>query len=181
MNRILKIILITLGCIITIFVVLVIVALVWFNISVGNKKKQAEADYASQSVICDTIQNITGHPQIGLYDFDKKDISELRFSLLRDGSIVADTLILNRVNFVEIPFTSFLKTDTILIKTKNELCYFVTGYKYKPYLGYGMFGYVGHKECRLSDEIIVNGQEQSYASLLPEKGIKSSDLPVCFK
>lgn len=181
MNRTIKIFLKILGGIAIVFMIFIIGVLIWFNVSLRNKKKQAEIDYATQSAICDSIQIITDQPQVGLNDFDNEDISVLRFSIVREGAIISDTLIYNQTQSPNIPFVNFLKTDTILVKTKNGLCYFTTGYKYKAYLGYGMYGYVGFKECRLSSEIIVNGKQQSSTSLYPEKGIKLTDLPESFK
>lgn len=181
MNRTIKISLKILGITVLILMALIIGVLIWFNISLRNTKEQAETDYATQSVICDSIQIITDQPHIGLYNFNQEDISELRFSIVRNGTIVSDTLIHNESQSSNIPFAHFQKMDTILVKTKNDLYYFITGYKYEVYLGYGMFGYVGFKECRLSNEIIVNGQQQSYSSLDPKKGILYSDLPAQFK
>lgn len=181
MNRTIKIFLKILGGIAIIFMILIIGVLIWFNISIKSKEKREEIAYATQSAICDSIQIITEQPNIGLYDFNNEDISELRFSIVRKGTVISDTLIYNQSRSTNIPFTNFLKTDTILVKTKNDLCYFTTGYKYRVYLGYGMYGYAGVKECRLSNEIIVNGQQQSSTSLYPEKGVKLADLPDNFK
>ncbi|MFV0420146.1 MAG: hypothetical protein ACK5KT_15635 [Dysgonomonas sp.] len=181
MNRTIKVILKILGILVLILMALIIGVLIWFNVSLRNMKKQAEIDHASQTIICDSIQIITDQPSVSMYDFNKEDISELRFSIVRNGAIVTDTLIHNRSQSPNIPFTNFIKTDTILLKTQNNLCYFISGYKYEVFLGYGMFGYVGFKDCRLSNAIIVNGQQQSYSSLDPKNGIRYSDLPEQFK
>ncbi|RZL29971.1 MAG: hypothetical protein EOO96_19095 [Pedobacter sp.] len=156
------------GCLIVIGVLLLVLAvfvgLFWW--SMENNKANAESDAEELSKACDTVKYITENPYLTFIKFVPKELKTLRFQILRDGKISNDTLVKTsfnknsdlRINF---PYKKFLKTDTIILTTQNQLKYYVSGYGHYAYLHYGMFGYVGSSDCRFSENCIINNQVSS--------------------
>jgi hypothetical protein len=61
--------------------------------------------------------------------------------------------------YVKIPYREFLKTDTIVVTTRNNLKYYISGYHHVANLHYGMMGYVGSHDCSLSESCTINKSE----------------------
>ena len=151
------------GCLIGIGVLLVLlvifIGLVWW--SMQHSKASAESDAEELSRECDTVKYITENPELTLIKFSPKEIKTLQFKILRGGKISNDTVVNTafknkedlKVNF---PYKKFLKTDTIILTTQNQLKYYISGYGYYAYLHYGAFGYVGTNDCRFSENCTIN-------------------------
>ena len=166
------------------FIALIILILLFVGCvywSMQSSKKQAETDGIKQSELCDTIKVITEQPQIELSAFKGSEVEILRFYLQRGTAIVKDTTIRGKFNYVSddktyrtlnIPFNDFLKTDTIIVETNTKLYYKISGYHHYAYLHYGMFGYVGSSDCRLSESCTVNADSLSNGTLLKAEGLK---------
>ena len=157
----------------------------WFTWSLGDKKDRAEEDTVKYSTICDTITIITEKPSIALGEFNKFEIDQLKFYLIRNNKVIQDTLVLYEITnadnylWTEIPFTKFRKSDTIIVETKDNAkrYYRISGFRYYGYLHYGMFGSVGSHDCRFdNNNYIVNG-EPSNGTLLKQEGIKENIIP----
>jgi len=150
------------------FFSLFLIGVIAFNISSYQKRKQAEVDGIKFSEICDSVKIITEQPEIGFTGFDQKDINILKFELKRNGAINTDTIIKNQFSYVsddktfkqvKIPFAKFLKTDTIIVTTQNNLKFYISGYNHYAGLHYGMMGYVGGYDCALSENVNINKSE----------------------
>lgn len=158
------------GCLIALlvmFTILIAVAAVYL-LSSDNKVKRAEEDRVKQSALCDTVPYITEQPQISLFGFDDQQVSAIRFGILRDNSLICDTLVKCEFDYeskssahktMRIPYEYFLKTDTIVAVINNNLYYYISGYRHRAYLHYGMSGYLGSSDCRLSENCTVNGRQ----------------------
>ncbi|TDW52279.1 hypothetical protein EV144_101968 [Flavobacterium sp. 270] len=175
MNKYLK------GCFFFIGTIILIFALIigQFFWSSYNKRKNAEIDSIKYSKECDSNDSITEQPEISFISFKKTELSPLKFQILRDGKFIQDTVITNDFTkakydpdykHVVIPYKIFLKTDTIVVTTKNKLIYYISGYHHYAYLHYGMFGYLGSHDCRFSDNPTINNQVFSSAVLIREYG-----------
>lgn len=144
------------------------------NIEKTNK------DYASQTIICDSTQIIERSPMVSFYNSKFEPRINIEFKLIRKNQIVESKTLLQQSGSCYIPFDNFYKTDSILIVVDDNLCYFSYDFSLKPYLGYGMFGYVGFHECRTSENFTINGKEQTY-SLEKDKGIPIDSIPQNFR
>ena len=173
------------GCLIIFGIILLVFAFfaAWFWWSMETNHTRAEEDGIKYSKECDSIKVITEKPSIMLGKFDKSEIDVLKFYTVRNNKVVKDTLVNFKITSVdhylstEIPFNEFLKTDTIIVETK-ENCkrfYNISGFHHYAYLHYGMFGYVGSHDCRLDKNYIVNGKE-SNGTLLKADGMKENNL-----
>lgn len=147
---------------------IILIAVIVFNISSYQRRKQAEVDGIKYSEICDSVKTITEQPEIGFTGFDQKDIDVLKFEVRRDGKVYTDTILKNKFSYVsddktykkvKIPFSKFLKTDTIVVTTKNNLKFHISGYHHYAGLHYGMMGYVGGHDCALSENVNINNSE----------------------
>lgn len=168
------------GCLATtllLFVALIVIVAVVLK-SISNdwdkRRKQADIDSIEQSAMCDTISSITESPAIYFCDFELEEINKLTFWILRNGKLIDErkvgNFLLDSKRF-KIPYHSFLKTDTILVKTETPLYYYISGYHHYAYLHYGMFGYLGSSHCSLSDDCMVNGEE-SHGVLCKSNGLE---------
>ncbi|MEC5394287.1 hypothetical protein [Bergeyella sp. RCAD1439] len=155
----------------------------WFWWSVKTNQNRAKEDGIKYSRECNNLKVITEKPSITLGGFDKSEINALKYYIIRNNKVVKDTLVNYTVTSVEdyfsteIPFDKFLKTDTIIVETK-ENCkrfYNISGFHHYAYLHYGMFGYIGSHDCRLKESYIVNGKE-SNGTLLKADGLKENNL-----
>ena len=160
-------------------IIIVVVAISVSN-SWGKMRKQAEKDTIEHSSVCDTISYITERPDIWFYEFKEDEINELTFHILRNDELIGDTVIRypsvsdRNYSWKEIPYDCFLKTDTIVVMTKDSLYFYISDYHHYANLHYGMFGYLGHSDCRLSKNCVINGVPYSYASLNKSEGLKKS-------
>ncbi len=118
------------------------------------------------SKICDSTKVINEQPEIGLSGFKENEINILKFEIKRGKNIFFDTIIKNNFNYISkdkiyrktnIPFSEFLKNDTIIITTLNNLKFYVSDFHHSASLHYGMFGPVGGYECRLDENFNING------------------------
>ena len=147
---------------------IILIAVIAFNISSYLNRKHAESDGIKYSEICDSVKTITEQPEIGFTGFDGKDINILKFELKRNGTVRIDTILKNKFSYVsddktykkiKIPFVEFLKTDTIIITTQNNLKFYISGYHHYAGLHYGMMGYVGGYDCGLAENVNINKSE----------------------
>lgn len=170
-NKILKYFLYFLG-----FLFLLAIAGASYFLYISNKKiKQKEIDKKVLQATCDTIQYVNTQPQITLFEFKREEIDTLYFEVIRNGNSIKDTIVTNIDYFedstnniganVDVPFSNFKKTDTILLKTKDKLAFYISEFSYEPYMFHGMFGYLGNGECRLKEDYTINGKKETYAAL----------------
>ena len=173
MNKYLKVFLYVIGAI----VLLICIVILGFFWSSNNRRKQAKEDAIIFSAICDTILDITEQPSLNVVGFKYNEIDSLQFQILRNGNRIKDTLLINEFTYVSedstyftlnIPYKHFLKTDTIHIKTKRNLSFFISSYHHYAYLHYGMFGYLGSHDCRFSNDAIINNLASN--SLVKDQG-----------
>jgi hypothetical protein len=176
MNKYLK------GCLIFIgIIVLIILLLIGFFLGSSHTKiKNSEIDGIKYSKECDSVDSVTEQPEISFVHFKKKEINILKFQILRDGKFIQDTVIKNGFikrtydsedKSINIPYKTFLKTDTIVVTTNNKLQYYISGYRHYAYLHYGMFGYLGSHDCRFdSENCTINNQQSMYGALIREDG-----------
>lgn len=172
------------GCLIAAGVTGLLIALiaVWFWWSLKRNQGKAEADSVRFSKECDSTIFITEKAGLTFLKFDRPEIGVLRFYIIRSGKVLRDTLVKNEINddaywYTTIPFDRFMKTDTIVVETKDSLYYSISGFHHYADLHYSMFGYAGSHDCRFADEdYIVNGKE-SNGRLLKAEGIKECILP----
>lgn len=161
------------GCFIFIGILVLIFGILigLFIWGANNRRKQAKIDIKEHSVTCNEIQTINATLQISLNQFKIHEIDTLNFKLVRDNTILKDTIITipdfefitrdgsNSTAYTDIPFKSFLKSDTIILTTKNKLKYYISGFTHYAYLHYGMFGYLGHSDCRISNNFNINHEK----------------------
>lgn len=179
MNRMLKKLLWALLIVAGIGVILILSLVLWLMFSMDWSAKRAKVDYALQTEVCDSMRMVTDSVSLYLKDIDGS--SRLEFSLIRNDRVVTEKTVFTREpGSVTIPFCDFYRTDTILLVVQNESAYFISGFRYEPYLGYGMFGYVGFKECRLSEDMTVNGNSHS-RFLRKEDSIPVDSIPAGFR
>lgn len=162
MRRIIKFLLfIFLGILILILLFVLI-----FTISSYLSKNKLEKELEDVSKMCDSIKIINEQPEIFFSGFDEKDINILKFEIKRGKIIFSDTILKNKFSYVSgdkmykklnIPFPEFLKTDTIIITTTNNLKFYVSNFHHGADLHYGMFGPVTVSDCNLSNEFNING------------------------
>ena len=162
-------------------VIFVVIAFCWMLWSMLRSSKAAEVDYELQMHICDSLEIIDGVDYISLSDFDQKDIDPVKFMLIRAGDILSDTMLFCHDTHIALPFHNFLRTDSVLMVTNGGNYYFITGFRYTPYLGYGMFGYVGFRECRLANEFILNGRQCATWWVDPGYGLPADSVEVKFR
>lgn len=183
MNKIVKVLLLTLG---GIAALILIGAGIFFWI-LKNKEQQAKSDAIAFSKICDAITDIEEQPLLVFEQFDPSETAAVHFYLLRNNSILKDTLLKNEVPkesenhycSIAIPFEKFKKSDTIIVRTQSNLFFSLSGFSHYAYLHYGMFGYVGSYDCRFSNDYTVNGKA-GHGTLSKSDAIKK-DLLLEFK
>ncbi len=142
-----------------------------------------EKQYEAQMKICDTMRYVNENQQIFLHGFEPGEIKKLTFYLVRKNKIVRTIISSSYIEkrdsekyaSLQIPFKSFLLTDTIIVKTYDNL-YFEIKYEYYTERFRTMFGYAGFCECSLLST--VNNQESSSnTSLMKDSAIKNNILP----
>jgi hypothetical protein len=178
------------GCLIVAAVILslIIIGIISICISINYSQRQLEKKCEEKSLLCDTVNCITEQPEIVFNDFSEDEIDTLKFQILRNGELMCDTLISNAFTYIsdegfysemKIPYTSFLKTDTIVVTTQTPLYYYISDYSYFTHVYYGMFGPVSCSDCKLDcctiNNKIANGQS---AALYKSEGWKK---PLIFK
>ncbi|MBV7441483.1 hypothetical protein KRX57_08620 [Weeksellaceae bacterium TAE3-ERU29] len=174
------------GCLIIISIIIILIVLFfgWFWWSMKTSHGKAEKDRVKYSKECDTITFITEKPSITIGKFHKTEIDELKFYIIRNNSIIQDTLIKYKITktddylYTNIPFGKFKKSDTIIVETKNKKYFTISNFHHYAYLHYGMFGYLGSHDCRFDDEnYMVNGKS-SNGYLLKEDGLDNVIIPA---
>jgi len=177
MNKILK------GCLILITIIFFIVVLLalYLFFSMSYMSNQAETDEVEQTAICDSVPYITERPELSFSGFEINEIDTLHFRILREGNFIGDTILCHPFTYIssngkymsmKIPYDHFLKTDTIVVVTKQPLYYKISGFYHYAYLHYGMFGYLGSHDCRLSKKCMINNIETSW-SIYKDEGWES--------
>lgn len=146
---------------------LFILAIVLFiTVSSYFSKRQIEKELAATIKKCDSIQIITEQPEISFSGFKENEINSLKFEIKREKKIFSDTVIRNKFSYVSedrsfkkirIPFPEFLKTDTIIVTTRNNLKFYISNFHHTAGLHYGMFGPVGVSDCALDEDFDING------------------------
>ncbi|MGI4874032.1 MAG: hypothetical protein ACRYFX_22970 [Janthinobacterium lividum] len=156
----------------------------WFYISGELNIRRAAKDAITETARCDSTRYVTEQPTVKLVGFARADIKELHFYRLAGHKIVQDTLVSRPYNENEyayqrmpIPFVRFLKSDTIVVETRNKRYFKLAGYHHYAYLHYGMFGYLGSSDCRLSDDCVINGKASENGQLVAAEGLKKCVLP----
>lgn len=147
-----------------------------------KRTEQAKIDYVKFSKICDTISYITENPSISFSKFDRKEINQLKFYMIRNHTIIQDTIVNYEINddhylSTQIPFKKFKKTDTIVVETKNHKYYQISDFHHYAYLHHAMFGYIGSYECRFDDENYMINGKSSNGELLQSEGVGNEVLP----
>ncbi len=162
MKRFWKVLLRALG-ILFLLVVLFIVFAIW---SMKTHKAQFAKDMEAQSKLCDTMSIVKEQPQLTLIGFETAEIDTLQFQILRNRTFIRDTLITAQQNdydvvIVNIPYPHFLKTDTIILTTKNQLHYYISGFHHTVEAFYGMTGPVAMSDCFLAKRFTINNIENT--------------------
>ena len=143
---------------ISVFVIVVVITVMR---SQSENRKWAEEDLIEHSALCDAVPHVTEQPRVFFRGFEKEEIDRLTFSVLRDGELINDTVIEpyfeEGLLSIPMPYECFLKTDTIVVMTKEPLYFYISGYRHHAHLHYGMFGYVGSSRCVLSEDCVING------------------------
>lgn len=152
---------------ITTICLFVLAIVLFFIVSSYLNRKKADRDFVEYSKLCDSTEVINEQPKISFSGFSKKELSVLKFEVKRGNNITADTVIKNKFNYVStdqtyssinIPFSDFLKTDTIIVTTQNNLKFYISDFHHGASLHYGMFGYVGGYDCSLDENFNINGK-----------------------
>ncbi len=129
-----------------------------FNVSSYLKREKVKKDQIEYSKICDSTKIISEQPEIGFAGFNEKDINVLKFEIKRGKNIFSDTILKNKFNYISddktyrkisIPFSEFLKTDTIIITTRNNLKFYISDFHHGASLHYG---------CGLNENFNINGK-----------------------
>lgn len=170
MKKLLKVIMYILGF----FGILVLIVVVWWNISSYYKNKKKERDSFAFQKICDSTKIVVEQPEITFFRFKGHEISPMKFEILRNGKIENDTTVASdkdnlhaEFKNVNIPFPEFLKSDTIVLTTRNKLKFYIAGFHHYAYLHHGMFGYLGSYDCRFAKDFTVN-KLPSNGSIIPK-------------
>ncbi|KUJ60521.1 hypothetical protein AR687_17260 [Flavobacteriaceae bacterium CRH] len=152
------------GCLIIMALCFLIILLIisWFYYQMITSRERQDDDIAA----CMNIEYITEKPSFSLEKESYEKILDLNIQLKRDGQIIRDTLlkehIENKNNYFIfiVPFDKFLKTDVVLVKTKNTI-YTISGFAYSSTGGHwGMFGYLGDSDCYFDyNQIKINGKD----------------------
>lgn len=154
------------GCLVILavfFLIIVsIIGLIYHQMATSRERQ--DDDIAE----CAKTEFITEQPYLSLEKKINKNITEVNIQLKRNGQIIKSLLVKDNIEnndqyfIFKIPFSKFLKTDSILVKTKTEL-YTISGFAYSSDGGHwGMFGYLGDSECYFDyNQIKINGKEYS--------------------
>ncbi len=181
MNKYLK------GCLIFLSVIILMMTgiIAWYYSWKARNQKQAQTDLLKFSKNCDTIRLITEKPSVELQNFNRREVNQLKFYLIRHGKIIKDSTLRYQgapddiYLYVQLPFDKFLKTDSIIVETKSSSKRFfsISGFHHYAYLYYGMMGYLGSYDCRFDDDnFMINGR-LAHAVLIKQDGIKRNILP----
>lgn len=152
------------GCFIILAICFLIMLLIvgWFYYQMATSRERQESDIEK----CLNIKFITEQPSFSLEKESDEIIDEVNIQLKRNGQIIRDTVLKsaienkNRSFTFKIPFSKFLKTDTVVVKARNKI-YTISGFTYATTGGHwGMFGYLGNSECYFDyNQIKINGKD----------------------
>lgn len=115
---------------------------------------------------CLDTKYITEKPSFCLEKNSNIEIFKINIELIRNNKLIKDTLlnenIENRNQYLifNIPFNKFLKTDIVIVKTKNQ-SYKISGFDHSSDVGHwGIFGYFGDNNCYFDyDKIKINDKK----------------------
>ncbi|SDJ82115.1 hypothetical protein SAMN04487898_104356 [Pedobacter sp. ok626] len=173
MNKILKNIGVT--TLILICLLLLIIGLFWGNVKWNNYSKEKEA-IRYQKEVCDTMTTVNRKIEFVLDGFSKKETKQVRFYLVRNKSIIRDSMVKADVNpaveyqNVMLPFDKISIIDQVIVKAGNRY-FLLTGLSYRAKYNYGMFGPVGDCECTLDGFEKINGTAAGYGWLIKKYGL----------
>lgn len=149
-------------------VVMVAAFAYYLDWTLDQQRLKAVSDQVIFSKICQNKEVIKEQPRLYLSDFSTKDLSDLEFFLIRNHSVLLKKKVIGSVaavdhdnTSVKIPFVNFKKSDTIILKINATYYFTLTGFSYYAYLHYGMIGYLGSYDCRLSSDFMVNGVQKN--------------------
>lgn len=182
MKKIVKFLFTTIGILVLFVIIIFTIILIGFKYS----DYQVDEKVEGFSKNCDTISLIYDKLPLKLTGFAPKEIESITFKIIRDNKIIKDIKIKipkskvkkNESVTINIPFNVFLKTDTILLTTKNNLHYYISGFSLEPTLEY----YGPHKVeslgCNVVNSFKINNRisncyiNKSTGWLSPEKSKK---------
>ena len=158
-----------------ILLIILLISMILFLMDQHRKKKKREL--LEKKEICHKNIYIEQQPKVDLYGFKNSELEELKFQIIRNNKLIKDTLILGIKNEAHtisalIPYTNFLKTDTILLITKSKLEYRISNFEYTAKQYHGMTGAVGDAFCVLNHLFTVN-KEKNTNKVYKSKGILS--------
>ncbi len=148
---------------------LILLILILFGIvllSMKYQKKRMNERLDEQIKNCNKSEFICGNNSVQLIDFKNNEIDSLNFILLRNGKHIKDSLIKFKDNSsyiveVNIPFKRLKKNDTIILKTKGGLQFYISEFKYTAGLLYGMFGPVAMTACYNTNKYTINNKKNT--------------------
>lgn len=182
MNKKVKFLFIGIGVFLLFAIIMISIILIGFKISdykIDKKVEQFTKD-------CDTLSIVNDRLSFSLTGFAPDEIENITFKILRDQKIINDTVLKiatskvkkNKPVEITIPFKAFLKTDTILFITKNNLQYYISGFNFEPSLEYYGPNKVESHGCNVVNSFKINNRitngfiNKSIGWLLPEKSKK---------
>jgi hypothetical protein len=165
------------GCLKIFLIIIIVITLLigWIIFGQYRRERQAKIDEIEQNKICDSEKYITEQPKITFIGFTKKEVRHAHFYLIRKNIVIHDSIIVGNANAIseniyshfQIPFSTFLKSDTIIAKISNR--YFILPkFHHYAYLHYGMFGYVGNWDCRLGETKMIEKSVGTEKNILPK-------------
>lgn len=181
---------IVLGCLFTALGLFVLTVLLGLYLSYqvlsawNERSKQKEQDYIHQQAICDTIKHIKDEVTFRGYGFSQEELQTITFWKVKQSELVEkDTnasAVFTQFNHVEItvPYDDLLVSDEIVIRIGSEepLSFYVSGFAYEVDQKYGMFGYVGISECKLSTRCTVNYAKRTSFTLYRNDGYREVEV-----
>jgi len=182
MNKIVKFLVISIGTLLLFAIIIFAIILIGFKYSDYQVDRKVE----EFSKNCDTVSLVYDKIPLNLTGFAPKEIESITFKIIRDNKITKDTLIKissskvkkNESVAINIPFNVFLKTDSILFITKNNLHYYISGFSYEPSLKYYGPHRVESLGCNVVNSFKINNRisncyiNKSTGWLSPEKSKK---------
>lgn len=152
---------------------MLVLVFLWGVWNIDKQNQLAQKDSLKFHACCDTISYVVEQPLLRFSGFQMDEIDQVKVELLHRGNVYQDTIMRVINSQIHIPFQQFLTSDSIVITVNNQLRYDVSGFHYEVYLHYGMFGYLGSYECRLSPNCIINGQ-QSLGIIRKDDAVEAS-------
>lgn len=162
MNKIVKYLVISVGSLLLLVIIIFAIILIGFKYS----DYQVDRKVDEYSKNCDTVSLVHDMPSLALGGFAPNEIESITFKIIRDNKIIEETIIKiskskvkkNESVEINIPFNIFLKTDTILFITKNNLHYYISGFSFEPSLEYHGPNKVRSLGCNVVNSFKINNR-----------------------